>query len=239
MVLVCHTHEFIYQKTMKTAGTSVEMALEPLCAPAGHVAREATEAKISAQGIIGARMGPSNIDTTGWKSHLSAWETKRLAGRKIWNNYERLAVIRNPFDKAVSWFYWSLRNKPVAAQDRIPAFRAFLRDKEQQGYFGSKADVDFKACHIKNLPVIHRYLKMEDLRAEMDELAAGWNLAPQSLAVPATKTKVRSADTLDVADYFDTETIDILRRGQGWLFRAGRYAHTPQAVERASLRLVA
>ena len=239
MVLVCHTHEFIYQKTMKTAGTSVEMALEPLCAAPGHRVTEATPAIISEYGVIGARRGPANTDKTGWASHLAAWDTRKLAGPKVWNNYERIAVIRNPFDKAVSWFFWNTRNKPVASHERVPAFRAFLREKQDQGYFRSAADVDFKACHIRGLPVIHRYLKMEELRAEVDELAAGWGMVPGSIKLPATKTKERAADALPVAAYFDQASIDILRRGQDWLFRAGRYAHTPAEAIRASARLVA
>lgn len=239
MVLVCHTHEFIYQKTMKTAGTSVEMALEPLCAAPGHRVVEATPAIISDYGVIGARRGPANVDQTGWASHLSAWQTRKLAGPRVWNNYERIAVIRNPFDKAVSWFFWSTRFKPVAVADRIPAFRAFLKDKHDKGYFKSAADVDFKACHIRGLPVIHRYLKMEELRTEIDELGEGWGMAPGTIKLPATKTNVRASDRLPVAAYFDQASIDILRRGQDWIFRAGRYDRTPHVAERASARLVA
>ncbi|WP_147127014.1 hypothetical protein [Shimia ponticola] len=224
---------------MKTAGTSVEMALEPFCAAPGHRVVEATPAIISEYGVIGARRGPANLDKTGWASHLSAWDTRKLAGPKVWNNYERIAVIRNPFDKAVSWFFWANRFKPVSDADRVSAFRAFLKDKHDKGYFKSAADVDFKACHIRGLPVIHRYLKMEELRSEVDELAAGWGMAPGAIKLPATKTNVRAKDKLPVAAYFDQASIDILRRGQDWIFRAGRYAHTPHVVERASARLVA
>ena len=40
MTLVSHRKRFIFLKTHKTAGTSVEVALEPLCAPNGAVTGE-------------------------------------------------------------------------------------------------------------------------------------------------------------------------------------------------------
>jgi hypothetical protein len=33
MTIVSHTHQFIFKKTMKTAGTAIELALAPLLAP--------------------------------------------------------------------------------------------------------------------------------------------------------------------------------------------------------------
>lgn len=239
MVLVCHEHEFIYQKTLKTAGTSVEMALEPLCAPAGHVVREPTPARFSDYGIVGARRGPANEDQTGWRSHLPASKTKALIGDRIWNSYERIAVIRNPFDKAVSWFFWKTRRSNIAPDERVSAFRSFLKDRAERGYFRSDADIDWQTCHLDGRLIINKFLKMETIRADLDELAAGWEIPRETLAMPATKTKVRASDKLPVAAYFDQPSIDILLKEQDWLFRAGRYPQRPESVERASARLVA
>ena len=175
------------------------MALEPLCAPWGHRVREATPARLSDEGIIGARRGPANHDTTGWVSHLPAHKTRTLAGQQTWDSYERIAVLRNPFDKAMSWFFWAYRHKPVRAEDRIPAFRAFLKDRAQSGYFKSEADVDWQCCHIDGRPVIDRYLKLETLRSDLDSLASRWGLAEGALPIPATKTKMRSSDALPIS----------------------------------------
>lgn len=53
-----HSHEFVFLKTRKTAGTTIELALEPLCRPPGAEAREKTPQIVTAHGDVGGRLSP-------------------------------------------------------------------------------------------------------------------------------------------------------------------------------------
>lgn len=85
-MLVSHTHRFIYTKTVKTAGTSVEAYFEPLCMPPGtwdlSGPREET---VTETGIVGYR-GPTRPGTAPvWYNHMPAAEIRTRLGSETWN----------------------------------------------------------------------------------------------------------------------------------------------------------
>jgi hypothetical protein len=112
-MLISHSHSFIYAKTMKTAGTSVEIYFEGACLPpASNVVRgHAIEETVTAVGIIGHRGGEKTGLT--WYNHMSAETILDQVGVRIWDRYFKFCVIRNPFDKLVS-YWWMF----VTPQDR-------------------------------------------------------------------------------------------------------------------------
>jgi hypothetical protein len=105
-VLLSHRHHFIYTKTLKTAGTSVEIYFEDACLPPentvarGHQIGET----ITPAGIIGYR-GADHKGCT-WYNHMPAKAIRDLIGPDAWNSYYKFCVVRDPFDKLVSlwWF---------------------------------------------------------------------------------------------------------------------------------------
>ncbi len=107
-MLVSHSHKFIYTKTVKTAGTSVESYFERFCMPPGewtfHHFREEYE---SETGIIGCRgdLVPGQ-QIPKWWNHLPAAVIKQRIGDARWAEYFKFCVIRNPFEKAISQFYY-------------------------------------------------------------------------------------------------------------------------------------
>jgi len=103
-MLISHKCGFIFTKTVKTGGTSVESYFEPFCMNEGEwtFSHERKE-YISEYGIIGHRGQPGNYT---WYNHMPAKEIKEKIGESIWKNYFKFCVIRNPFDKLVSEFYF-------------------------------------------------------------------------------------------------------------------------------------
>lgn len=126
MVLVSHKHKFIYLKTRKTAGTSVEVFFEPFCRPSKEQKIE-TDTIISEIGIVGKR-GPSSIEKEGWTGHIPAYLVQEKLGQSIWDSYFKFCVIRNPWDRMVSAYWFKNRKKKT-----IPDFKPWLLD----WYFGS------------------------------------------------------------------------------------------------------
>jgi hypothetical protein len=103
-MLVSHRYKFIFIKTLKTAGTSVEVELSKLMAPDdvvtrifplenGHVAR--------------------NFEVNGKPlyNHMTAKEVRRAFGPGLFNDYFKFCVEREPVDKCVS-HYSMVKNSP-------------------------------------------------------------------------------------------------------------------------------
>ena len=105
MVLVSHRYKFIYIKNMKDASTSVEAFFEKYCVDPKledkYSGRHVANHQITQHGVIGARMTHS----PRWSPHTPAPKIKNMICDNIFNNYFKFAVVRNPWDKMVS-FYW-------------------------------------------------------------------------------------------------------------------------------------
>jgi Sulfotransferase family len=104
MVLVSFQKQFIYTKTNKTAGTSVEVFFEPYCLPPeGYQPAHFREETVTDYGVVGFR-GPNKPAGTLWYNHMPAARIREYLGRDVWNEYFKFCVVRNPFDKLVSMY---------------------------------------------------------------------------------------------------------------------------------------
>lgn len=157
-----------------------------------------------------------------------------------WQDYVKIASIRNPFDKAVSW-YWFIRSlKPkMAKRDPIPGFRKFLRVREARGYFGTSSDIDWRTCFIDGTCVIDRFIKLESLHEDLTSFASEIGATLDLGTLPVAKSEPRTSDRYTVAEYFDEPTADILRRGQNWIFELGGYSLDPGDAVRVGAQVSA
>ena len=234
MALVSHQHGFIYLKTFKTGGTSVEMALQPLCTPPGTEVTHYGPTLVSNYGIVGARGKYVGADTTGWHNHMSAKRVAWELGPRKWMRYLKVASLRNPFDKAVSWYWFWARKDTRERSDPVSDFRAFICEREAAGYFRSGKDIDWRVTHILGRPIINHYIRLEHLQADLAALFERLGLSGVTLDVPRVKTRTRKKDPRPVPEYYDAATADILRHHMGWIFDAGGYSRDPEDAGRAS-----
>jgi hypothetical protein len=119
-MLVSHRYHFIYTKTYKTAGTSVESYFEPCCMPDGawSLSHGRTE-YVSPTGIIGHRGAVP--EGCLWWNHMPAAMIRERVGEEIWKAYFKFCVVRNPYDQVISAFYFFLRNRPNPTENRPDA----------------------------------------------------------------------------------------------------------------------
>ena len=127
-MIVNHEHRFIFLKTRKTAGTSVEIALSKYCGPDDVITPIAAEDEEKRR-ALGFR-GPQNYELPksaygawdwirflargrrkGFYNHAPAAFVRRFVGEEIWNGYYKFSFERDPYDKAVSRYFWSTRKK--------------------------------------------------------------------------------------------------------------------------------
>src|SRR5262245_15915558 len=93
-MIISHQHRFIFVKTLKTAGTSIEVFLSQHCGPLDIVTPILPHVEPHR---------PRNHE--GYFNHISASEIRERVGPEIWDSYFKFCVERNPWDKTLSYFH--------------------------------------------------------------------------------------------------------------------------------------
>lgn len=137
-MLISHRHRFVFVKPRKTAGTTAELALSPFLAPgdiATPIEPEEEPLRQVAPGVcVGTVHGhwPAHWPL-GWplrlRDHSPLVRAEAVLGRAI-AGYRVVSMLRHPWDRAVSQFFWSLRHTDIRTRPRAEqarAFRAFTR----------------------------------------------------------------------------------------------------------------
>jgi hypothetical protein len=138
-MIISHTHKAIFIKTKKTAGTSIEVYLGGYCGrndivtPVGEEEATASHRPRNYRGIwnplaetfglLGVHErwrrecgGPlKSIAQQGklrkFYNHIPAYRVMKRLPRRIWEEYTVFTVERNPWDKAISQYYWKARRR--------------------------------------------------------------------------------------------------------------------------------
>tara|TARA_B110000977_G_scaffold34394_2_gene45955 strand:+ start:1397 stop:2017 length:621 start_codon:yes stop_codon:yes gene_type:complete len=111
MVIISHRYKFIYIKNKKVAGSSVESFFGQFCINPSkeYNFSDKIDQCISTYGIIGKRL---NGKGNNWPPHKTAISIKKDLDYNTFNTYIKFCVIRNPYDKIVSRYFWNKSNKP-------------------------------------------------------------------------------------------------------------------------------
>lgn len=192
-MLVSHSKKFIYLKTGKTAGTSVEMALQHHCLPEGMVVGEETDCIETNAGIVGAR--GRDVSGQPWWNHMTAREIREKIPGDLWVSYCKICNIRNPWDKTVSAFHMAFPKIKNETTDVVfSEFRSWvvgpnnlLRDTEI--YF------------IDGKPVADVYIRYHRLAEDLKAIEQRLGLDMPSL--PEAKSNYRGKVKIPYQDYYD------------------------------------
>lgn len=147
-MIISHKHKFIFIKTRKTAGTSIEIALSQFCAAEDVITTLNSEDE-DIRCALGFR-GPQNYSIPFKYRHLASYTARdwlkvflnrkphphiqrhadarfaqALLGPEIWSRYYKFCFERNPFDRAISRYYWQTR-----AQQAKPDINEYIQSNE-------------------------------------------------------------------------------------------------------------
>lgn len=206
-MILSHKYRYIFLKTNKTAGTSIEIALSKFCGADDIISPiEPTDEKIRRS--LGYR-GPQNhhpvplteygprdlgrLVVRGWRrsrfyNHMSAREIVDLVGWEIWDSYYKFCFERNPCDRLVSYYYWQNRKKSwwPRRRKRYATMADFL-DSDAPRIL-KRWGIDLYS--LDGRVAADRVCLYENLEAELEALTERLGL-PEKLDLPRTKSAHR------------------------------------------------
>jgi len=197
-MIVSHRHRFIFVRTRKTAGTSVEIALSKFCGPHDIITRD-TDIDDALRRELGYP-GPQNDFGIPWseytfgewrrlllrgqrarfKNHMPAARIRSLVGDVIWRDYYKFAIERDPWDKAISLYYWRTRDE----KPRRPLLQ-FLEE------VGTRSLSNAHIYLIDGRLAVDRIIAYEQLPEQLEDVRRRLAL-PEPLSLPRAKATHRA-----------------------------------------------
>ena len=205
-MIVSHEHRFIFLKTNKTAGTSIEIALSKYCGPKDIITPimpedEKIRSKLGYPGPQNFRLPNQSpmVEEQGSKkgrvffNHISAARARAYLGEKVWNDYFKFCVVRNPWDRVISGYYWQHRKAPR------PSMKAFLKSR----YLLLLKLWGYQLYTINGQLAVNRVGRYENLAEEMDNFGKRIGIN-EPLLLPRAKSGYRT-DRRHYRDILDEE----------------------------------
>jgi hypothetical protein len=194
-MIVSHKHKFIFVKTKKTAGTSIDIALSRICGNDDiltiiNAEDEVTRYKIAKRNAQNNKISFLKYRIIDWfrfvkhrkrrnfYSHMPASLIKHYIGLEIWNEYFTFCFERHPVSKSISHYSW--RSKEVEFDN----FESYLNSEEILKIKGDNFYKDAKGNYL-----VDKVYKMEEMAAAFEDIANKIGIEKSELPPPNFKSK--------------------------------------------------
>lgn len=194
-MIISHKHKFIFIKTEKTAGTSIEIALSKYCGPQHIITPISPEDEAIRQQL--GFPGPQNYKIPlgdysrrdlmeaiyyrrrlEFMNHVSAVFIRRYIKTTAWDSYYKFCFERNPWDKVVSWYYYRFPTEPRQS------ISSFIQSSSANHIRGFEL-----YSSVSNI-VVDKVFRFEELTEAMIEIGEKFNFG-ETPYLPKTKTGFR------------------------------------------------
>ncbi|MEE4110997.1 MAG: hypothetical protein V2I24_16710 [Halieaceae bacterium] len=210
-MIVSHRHRFIFVKTHKTAGSSLEVALARECGPNDIVSHMEDNIASGLPRNYGpdSFLGPaynrfkllrkligrhSPLLGAFYYEHMPAWRIRELVGEQVWKSYFTFCLERDPWDKTVSYYLWKKHGQGRS----MPDFATYVERKPHRLPIDSPLYCDDGGV------IVDRIFEFRDLPAALAELRQRLGLElPEPL--PREKTGV-ARERRPYREYYDEAT---------------------------------
>jgi hypothetical protein len=190
-MIISHKHKFIFIKTEKTAGTSIEIALSKFCGDDDIITPitpedEYTRRRLSGRGpqnyiIPVEKYSPTDKVNPAFRNkplcffnHASAKFIRQYIGEEIWGSYFKFCFERNPWDKVISWYFW------VNQSAQRPSITEFIRSGKANLIRG------FDLYTIDGVLSVDNVYSFEKLDLELEKIQNRFQF-PGKLELPRAK----------------------------------------------------
>jgi hypothetical protein len=195
-MIISHKYRYIFLKTRKTAGTSLEIALSRFCGDKDIITPisdedETVRRECGYPGPQNDSVPYSRYSWNDWKRRITRGEKQRYynhvpassvspwIGANIWNSYFKFSFERNPWDKAVSLYYYL-----VGTTNLKLTFSEYIRQRNDPA-------VSNYPIYTLNGQVAVDYLgRYENLDEDLATISRTLGF-PEKLILPRTKANFR------------------------------------------------
>lgn len=190
-MLALHSSKLIFLKARRVAGTSFEVALSKYAREGDIVSKINADIQAADPnrgederrrlGFTGAqnhrklvaelltRPRPSDLRKIAkgiWPSkytpHMSAADARAALGSKVWDSYTKLSQVRDPYDRAVSAYFFAMRDKG----DDKPGFEEWCLERERI------VGINREQYFIDGTPVVDIFVRYEAMEEDTRALEA-------------------------------------------------------------------
>lgn len=150
-MIISHLYKFIFIKTAKTAGTSLEVFLSNVCGDDDVFTPIIPHVKPHRS---------RNFKNQGFYNHMPGQQIAKLIDPEIWNTYFKFCVERNPWDKTLSHYYM-LKNRSKTPFSLENYFQEKTFPNDFRKYTGINGEI-----------LVDKILRYETLDQELERVFA-------------------------------------------------------------------
>jgi len=202
-MIVSHKYRFIFLRTEKTGGTSLEAALRPLLGADDMVSDMTRPGWARYSPVHHGALKRSLPDLFGLHPHASAAQVRRVIGRDLFDRYTKVAVERNPWDRQVSLYHhrcWKTGRRADFDAD----MRSILYRNTEYCRLNN-----WSAYAIGGRVVADRVLRYERLADEVAKLVADLGISGE---VELPRKRAYAPDRPPYASHYSDATRDLVAR---------------------------
>jgi hypothetical protein len=213
-MIISHKYKFIFIKTRKTAGTSIERALVEHCGEDDvitmdhlHKGEEDVFAEyarnyecpwspireyVTCRDFMSlARVSRDWLKRPKFYNHMSALSVKSRVPPDIWDEYYKFTFERNPWDKCVSFYYWQSRRGK-----ELGDFNDYINNLKGGKTIDQALPSDWRRYTYNNKIIVDDVYDFNDLQGSLVK-ALSKTLFPVDeieIKIPHLKGKLRSKE---------------------------------------------
>jgi len=232
MAIVSHRYRFVFLKSRKTAGSSIEIALGQLCGPDDVLCptRDGPEFGVVEQnnrkapgerslydyGLLAQEAARQLVKTKKLplkrirkqafrvlpQSHTTARQAIRALPAEQWDSYFTFCFERNPFDRLVSFYHWRTKNLEDKPAFKEFALAAISSEKLRQRRYNATQFSNRPFYEVNSRVVLNRVCRFEDIEQELRTIAEELDL-PWNGGLPQAKGTYRKERSY--REYYDND----------------------------------
>ena len=190
-MLLSTEKRFIFVHVPKTAGTSVTTMLAPYC-----VRPERTDFRR----LLSRLPVPEDPHKAFLRKHDKAWWLKLKLPSEMFDNYLKFAVVRNPFDYAVSYYFYTRRNVTHSRHKMAmrSSFSEYLRAMGRKNRLTAVTQHSWLTDFSGRSVLVDRILRFETLHADLSALCG-------ELGIPMNMPHANSSSHAHYSTYFSAQ----------------------------------